>query len=62
MQKKLNLSILHYIHFKAKYIVYDSNEIGKEYNNDGVIIFKGKKMEKVKNMIIGVYYYLKVSI
>ena len=49
IQKKLNLSILHYMHFQAKFIVYDSNKIGKEYNDDDDLIFEGEYLNDKRN-------------
>ena len=34
LQKKLNISIIYYIIFQGKYIEYESNIRGKEYNYD----------------------------
>ena len=32
MQKNLDISIINYKHFNGRYIIYESNGIGKEYN------------------------------
>ena len=32
LQKIINISIINYMHFKIKYIIYDSNRKGKEYD------------------------------
>ena len=31
-QKKIDISIINYIHFKGRYIIYESNGKGKEYD------------------------------
>ena len=50
IQKNINISIINYIHFKGKYIIYDSNGKGKEYigYNDR-LIFEGEYLNCKKN-------------
>ena len=41
-QKTINISIINYQHFKGKYIIYESDEYGKEYNGyDDKLLFEG---------------------
>ena len=43
LQNKLKLSLINYIFFSEKYIIYESNNKGKEYrSNDDILIFKGE--------------------
>ena len=42
LQQKINISINNYIHFKGKYIIYESNGKGKEYDYDCNLIFEGE--------------------
>ena len=50
IQKNINISIINYKHFQGKYIVYESDEFGKEYNgiNDH-LIFEGEYYEGERN-------------
>ena len=32
LQQKIDISIINYIHFKGRYIIYESNGKGKEYD------------------------------
>ena len=38
IQKNINISIINYIHFKGKYIIYESNGKGKEYDYEDRLI------------------------
>ncbi len=43
IQKNLDISIINYKHFKGRYIIYESNGIGKEYDGyDDTLIFEGE--------------------
>ena len=42
LQKKLDISITNYIHFKSKYIIYESKGKGKEYDYFNNLIFEGE--------------------
>ena len=43
MQKNLDISIINYKHFTKKYLIYESNGIGKEYNGyDDILTFEGE--------------------
>ena len=50
LQKNMNISIINYKLFTGKYIIYESNGIGKEYlgNNDR-LIFEGQYLNGKKN-------------
>ena len=34
LQQKIDISIINYIHFKGRYIIYESKRKGKEYNDN----------------------------
>ena len=73
LQNKIDISIINYIYFSGKYIVFESNRIGIEYNSfnnklifegeylNGKINGKGKEYYE-KNIINMVNYILKVNI
>ena len=43
MQKNLDISIINYKFFSGRYIIYESNGIGKEYNGyDDILTFEGE--------------------
>ena len=49
-QSKLNISIINYKFFSGKYIIYESNKIGKEYNgNDDTLQFEGEYLNGERN-------------
>ena len=39
IQKNINISIINYIHFKGKYIIYIANKIGEEYDYKDHLVF-----------------------
>ena len=41
-QKNMNISIQNYIHLTRKYIIYEANGKGKEYNERHELIFEGE--------------------
>ena len=49
LQKRLNISINNYIHFKAKYIIYESNGKGKEYYYGDILVFEGEYLNGERN-------------
>ena len=49
MQKTLNINIINYMHFKGKYIIYESDGKGKEYNLYGKLIFEGEYINGERN-------------
>ena len=49
-QKTINISINNYKHFKGKYIIYESDEYGKEYNGyDDKLLFEGEYYNGERN-------------
>ena len=57
LQENMNISLINYKLFSGKYIEYELNGKGKEFNFDGDLLFEGeylnrKKMEKEKNIIM----------
>ena len=50
LQKIMNISINNYIHFKGKYIIYKSNEIGEEYNGyNNKLVYAGGILNGQRN-------------
>jgi len=50
LQKNIDISIINYKHFKGKYLIYESNGIGKEYNGyDNNLIFEGEYLNGKRN-------------
>ena len=50
LQKTINISIINYKHFKGKYIIYESDEYGKEYNGyDDKLLFEGEYYHGERN-------------
>ena len=49
LQQKIYINIINYIHFKGRYIIYESNGKGKEYNRCDNLIFEGKYLKGEKN-------------
>ena len=68
LQKTINISIINYKHFKGKYIIYESDEYGKEYNGyDDRLIYEGEYYNCKRNGYGKEYdydgkIYLKVNI
>ena len=57
-QKKLNISIINYMHFKGKYIIYESDRKGKEYNSyDDELKYEGECLNGERNGKGKEYYY-----
>ena len=49
-QKSLNISIINYKYFSQRYIIYQSNRIGKEYNGyDDILIYEGEYLSGERN-------------
>ena len=42
LQKKLDINLIFYKHMTNKYIIYEKKGIGKEYNLEGKLLFKGQ--------------------
>ena len=49
IQKYLDISIINYKHFKGRYIIYESNRIGKEYYNSDILSFEGEYLNGQRN-------------
>ena len=50
IQKYLDISIINYKYFKGRYIIYESNGIGKEYNGeDDTLKFEGEYLNGKRN-------------
>ena len=50
LQKNLNISIINYIHFQGKYIIYESKRKGREYYSyENRLIFKGEYLNGERN-------------
>jgi len=50
VQKNIDISIINYKLFTGKYIIYESNKIGKEYNGyDDRLIFEGEYLNGKRN-------------
>ena len=50
LQKKMNINLINYKIFSGKYILYEQNGKGKEYNNDGKLSFEGEYFNELKNL------------
>ena len=50
LQKNIDISIINYKYFTGKYIIFDSNGIGKEYNNyEDKLVFEGDYLNGKRN-------------
>ena len=52
LQKNINISIINYKFYKGKYIIYESNGFGKEYNGfieEDSLIFEGEYLNGERN-------------
>ena len=50
IQKNLDIGIINYKFFSGKYIIYESNGFGKEYNNENdTLLFEGEYLNGKKN-------------
>ena len=49
IQKNINISIINYIHFRGKYIIYESKGRGKEYNKYDGLIYEGEYLNGERN-------------
>ena len=50
LQKNINISIINYIHFQGKYLVYTSNGKVREYNYKDGLIFEGEYLNGERNV------------
>ena len=56
-QKKIDISIINYIHFKGRYIIYESNGKGKEYDwYKGRLKFEGEYLNGERNGKVKEYW------
>ena len=68
LQENINITLINYIYFKGRYIIYGSNDIGEEYiGNPNIRIFEGKYLNgerngKEKNIFSIINYYMRVNI
>ena len=50
LQKNININIINYKFYSGKYIIYEANRIGKEYNGkDDRLIFEGEYLNGERN-------------
>ena len=49
LQENINICINNYLHFKGRYIIYESNRKGKEYSQNGELIYEGEFLHCEKN-------------
>ena len=57
LQEKLDINLIFYKNMTHKYIIYEKNGIGKEYNLEGELLYKGQYHEGERNGK-GEEYYL----
>ena len=58
LQKNIDKNIINYKLFSGKYIIYESNRIGKEYNCiENLLVFKGEYINKKRNGKGKEYHY-----
>ena len=58
LQKNININIINYKFYSGKYIIYESNRIGKEYNGkDDRLIFEGEYLNGLRNGKGKEYYH-----
>ena len=54
----MNISIINYKFFSGRYIIYESNGIGKEYNGyDDILTFEGEYLNGQRKKEGKEYYY-----
>ena len=57
-QKLIDISFINYKYFKAKYLIFGLNGIGKEYNiYSGKLIYDGEYLNKKRNGKGKEYYF-----
>jgi len=49
LQKSISININNYKHFTEKYIIYESNGKGKEYDNNDTLKFEGEYLNGERN-------------
>ena len=45
----MDISIINYMHFKGKYIIYETNKEGKEYNYVNDLLYEGEYLNGERN-------------
>ena len=59
LQKDININIINYKHLARKYLIYESNGIGKEYDGyDNALLFIGEYINGQKNGMVKDMIYL----
>ena len=59
LQNKLELDLIDYRMMSSRYIEYDSNGIGKEYNSENKLIYEGEYLKGKRNGKGKEYYHNK---
>ena len=49
LQEIINVTLINYKYFTRKYLIYESNGKGKEYDYDGDLIFEGEYLNGRRN-------------
>ena len=49
LQEMLNISLINYKYFSGSFIIFESNEKGKEFLFDGELIFEGEYLNRKRN-------------
>ena len=49
LQENMNISLINYKNFGGKYIIYEQNGKGKEYDYDGKLKFEGEYLNGLRN-------------
>ena len=63
LQKNMNISLINYKHFTGKYLIYESNGIGKEYDGfSNLLLFEGEYLNGKRNGKGKEYYKMHKSI
>ena len=63
LQKNMNISLINYKHFTGKYLIYESNGIGKEYDGfSNLLLFEGEYLNGERNGKGKEYYKMHKSI
>ena len=57
LQKKLDINLIFYKNMTNKYIIYEGKGIGKEYDLEGKLLFKGQYYSGERNGNGEEYYY-----
>ena len=62
LQKKLDINLIFYKNMTNKYIIYEGKGIGKEYDLEGKLLFKGQYYNGERNGNGEEYYYSELFI